>query len=1689
MSRRTNLQDRYELKEVLGRGGMGVVYKAWDTVMRRDVALKTILDVSNPALLDLFYKEWGVLSTMVHPNLIGIYDIGEFEHEGDRKPFFVMPLLPGVTLDKLIKEGSPRLTVPKIVDLIVQASRGIHAAHEKDLVHRDIKPSNIFVMEDDSVKIIDFGIAREASTASKTSLKGTLFYLAPEQLQMKPPTPLSDQYALAVVAYEALTRRRPFTGTTDAEVVDAILRASPPPASELNSQVPYAVSQVVHKALAKQPFHRFFNVREFGDALLKSLRNEALEYFDTSKIKPRLERARTSFESGDYAFAGELLAELEGEGHLDQEISMLRSQLDHAVRKTSIRAALESSRRFLEAQEFPLALRKIQEALELDPQDPDALALKSQVERERRERKIDEWMQLARQHAANASFRQAREALDNVLQLKPNETNALQLLHEVDRKEQEVAKTREEKSKLYQMAQQAWERGEVTSALSKLEVLVNLDKDVPESDTGRSTTYQNFFNQVRSEHDNIKNSYDEARRHLAADSFEAALAVCKQFLSKYPNHALFQSLKFDIEERQRQRMSSLIAETDQRVQAEPDLDKRMALLEEIARQNPGESHFERALRTVKDKRDLVNSITGKARYFEERGQFNEALDQWQILRSIHEEYPGLGFEIQRLQKRRDQQAREDAQANWVKEIDRHLESGDYDRAARSLESALKEFPADAELAELAKLVQKSQDAAKQSAALLSQARERIEAGAASEALPILREATNLDPRSAVIRKVLINTLIEEAQRTMEGNPESAEPLVAEILTHEPSNPAAQALDAQIADRKRDEFLSWCLSQARRMQSDGDFDGALAVVAQGRGLYPNETRLQQLQATLQKGKAEQSLARNRETTRPTQPTAAPLANGPDKTAVPPPAPPPPSEERPTEPLGVKVDGEDFPFTQIFGPAPTQPPAKDSPLEAAKTPVPESPRAKTPTPQPPPPPPPPPRTPEAQKPEAKQPSGKQPPVAPAKGGKHQKPAPPPVPTMVPSAGTHSQAPPTIDVQPSAVSARPVPPKQGKSIGWLLTRIGIPLVLFFGMALTAAYFGYRHFFGPKQTETAIEQTGETQTVRLMASQSGAQIFIDGEPCGAGECSVPLKLGAHRVEARLPGYRTAMRDIDVAAGASEPISLELEPLPPFVQLGADTPEGRVTLNGKQLGVMQGTMDLNELQPGENQLEFSSGAFRATMRFEAAPAIAPRLLGPIRTQGLKSVVITGVGSTAYLYSTVDAAQVSVDGSPIGNVTAEGLELKLNPGPHEIVVSPAQGNPYKIAYEASTSPVLLARLFSDSNLGSLRIATAEDNVSVYIDGQKYRRQTQRGRLLIYLAPKRYTIKVEKEGFTSEPPEASIEVKRGEEARADFRMAAAPQKAVLSLRNAAPGAEVFLDNRPIGAIRPDGTFSAGSLEPGRHTVAVRRERFKPFQTTVEFAPGRTVELDAPMESATGTLRIEVTPADARITIKHEGEAERPVTEPTLQLPEGSYTVSASARGFAASSQTVRVQGGRTVTATLALAREGQQQKKGLGGVGAAFTLSDWTSAGGWEARDKVFVRKGGDYFLAPTRPRPGAYTFTVVLLRGRRIHWVVDYRDQRNHVFYQVDDDELERIDVLNGKKTTVSKSPHRSNKKLYLSFLVTVTNNSISTSILRAGTWVPLETGPRNDAGSGQFGFYVPGRDEIAVSDFKFQPN
>jgi len=155
---------RYEIREVLGQGGMGVVYKAYDSHRKGFVALKTMKDVADAASLELFAQEWRTLANISHPNIVDVLDSGEFEEESQRKPYFVMPLLPGKTLDRLIRDISHRVTVERTVEILVQTCRGLQAAHAGGLIHRDLKPSNLFVMSDDSVKIIDFGMVHLADS-------------------------------------------------------------------------------------------------------------------------------------------------------------------------------------------------------------------------------------------------------------------------------------------------------------------------------------------------------------------------------------------------------------------------------------------------------------------------------------------------------------------------------------------------------------------------------------------------------------------------------------------------------------------------------------------------------------------------------------------------------------------------------------------------------------------------------------------------------------------------------------------------------------------------------------------------------------------------------------------------------------------------------------------------------------------------------------------------------------------------------------------------------------------------------------------------------------------------------------------------------------------------------------------------------------------------------------------------------------------------------------------------------------------------------------------------------------------------------------------------------------------------------------------------------------------------------------
>jgi serine/threonine-protein kinase len=833
---------------------MGVVFRAYDPPpMDRDVAVKTLHEFADPLALELFYKECSALKSISHPNIVEIFDMGEFEEEGHKKPYFVMPLLPGQTLDKLIKDSSHRLTVERVVEIFAQTCRGLQAAHERGLVHRDLKPSNVFVMADDSVKIIDFGVAHAVTMESRSTGfdKGTLLYMAPEQVQHKPVSVQSDIYSLGVTLYEALTRRQPFRAASEQAVVQAILTQIPPPASDLNPAVSHAISRVVHKAMAKQPWNRFDTARELGDTLQKAARNEPIALFDPARTQPRIQTAMKALDKGDHQFAAEIVGELEAEGNIDPQITLLRTQIDQIARQKTIAQLLESARARYEEEEDPLALSKLQEVLQLDPTNVAALGLKSKIEDRRSERQIEKWIQLARQHMDNHSYGHAREALQNALVLRPKDPRATKLLKEIEAEEHEYVRLRREKTQMYESAVNAWKNGEISQALSQMRHVLDLDVKAPDaSSPDAAGAYQSFFDKIRSEHDAMNAGYADAKRHLAEKRFAEALRICTDFLTRYPNQALFQSLKFDIDEQQRQQLSAFIAEVDRRLEAEPDLEAKSALLREAVAAYPDEEHFERMAAVNEDKRTLVNSIVERARVHEGASQISEALADLDTLRTIYPIYPGLSFERERLQKRLEQQTRDAARANWARQIDSQLEVGNYARAHELLDMADQEFAADAELVELRKLAVQGQERLTRADQLVAEGQQLCTQGDFTQGVDLLKIALELDDRPA-IRQTLRDLFVTKAQEGLDTDWRTVEVFADRALELDPDHALAKSLRAQALDRKREEDVPRYASQARRLQAAGDVTGAMAEVEKGLSAYPGDTRLSAIADALRK----------------------------------------------------------------------------------------------------------------------------------------------------------------------------------------------------------------------------------------------------------------------------------------------------------------------------------------------------------------------------------------------------------------------------------------------------------------------------------------------------------------------------------------------------------------------------------------------------------------------------------------------------------------------------------------------------------------------------------------------------------------------------------------------------------------------------------------------------------------------
>ena len=300
------INDRYEIVRSIGEGGMANVYLGYDTILDRNVAIKVLRgDLSNDEkFVRRFQREALSASSLSHPNIVEMYDVGE----DNGIYYIVMEYVEGQTLKQLLKRRGS-LTLSEAIDIMLQITDGMAHAHDSYIIHRDLKPQNIMIQDDGQIKITDFGIAMALNSTQLTqtnSVMGSVHYLPPEQASGKGSTIKSDIYSMGIIFYELLTGSVPFKGENAVEIALKQMKEPLPDLKDENPSIPMSVENVIMKATAKNPKNRYNDSREMHDDLLTVLDDDRLnegkyryqypEHEENTKVIKKLEEEKETEE-------------------------------------------------------------------------------------------------------------------------------------------------------------------------------------------------------------------------------------------------------------------------------------------------------------------------------------------------------------------------------------------------------------------------------------------------------------------------------------------------------------------------------------------------------------------------------------------------------------------------------------------------------------------------------------------------------------------------------------------------------------------------------------------------------------------------------------------------------------------------------------------------------------------------------------------------------------------------------------------------------------------------------------------------------------------------------------------------------------------------------------------------------------------------------------------------------------------------------------------------------------------------------------------------------------------------------------------------------------------------------------------------------------------------------------------------
>ncbi|MEO8027132.1 MAG: PEGA domain-containing protein, partial [Bryobacteraceae bacterium] len=425
-----------------------------------------------------------------------------------------------------------------------------------------------------------------------------------------------------------------------------------------------------------------------------------------------------------------------------------------------------------------------------------------------------------------------------------------------------------------------------------------------------------------------------------------------------------------------------------------------------------------------------------------------------------------------------------------------------------------------------------------------------------------------------------------------------------------------------------------------------------------------------------------------------------------------------------------------------------------------------------------------------------------------------------------------------------------------------------------------------------------GNEVQVEVTTNPPGASIRINNEARCTSNCKIPLAPGNYQVTALLDGFEPAASGVTVAAGSPIAVNLNLEPLSQTLRLLTDLDAGKVAIDDQPaVELQEGQFILDKVPAGAHTVKLTAKGSEATFTFESAPGKAPVLTGPVQTKNLMGVVVSSFGSKAKVTTNAGPWKLALNGQAQGEVSPNGLDLQgFTPGVQEFVVN--EGKDQKTMRESfGAAPLITAFFKSDQNVGTLIVATGEDGATVYLNDRAYPRKTQRGQVRMQILGN-VKVRVSKDGFQNEPVQTAT-VKKGEETRLEFKLRPLPQVGAIQLRGAAPGTQVYLDQRNIGAVGPDGSFSYSGVSPGEHNIELRREQFATKRISKSFKAGDTITLagaDVTLAAGVGTLRLVRNPADAAVSWRKAEETQlHEVRGNQIDLAPGAYVFTAKSAG--------------------------------------------------------------------------------------------------------------------------------------------------------------------------------------------------